>query len=83
MRLSSKQRPPQVSLQLLSDGMILGPNQAVGSHCMLALPKQERNNRAGCELICRGLCLGERRTAGPSTTLRSGRDDKGEGGDFY
>jgi hypothetical protein len=22
-------------------------------------------------------------TAGPSTTLRSGRDDKGWGGDFY
>jgi hypothetical protein len=25
----------------------------------------------------------ERETADPSTALRSGRDDKGEGGDFY
>jgi hypothetical protein len=30
-----------------------------------------------------GSCVGARRTAGPSPPLRSARDDKGEGGDFY
>ena len=79
MRLSPRQKLLQVSSQLLSDSLILGSNQSVVSHCMLG------NNHAesAANSFAGGLCLGERRTAGPSTSLRSGRDDKGEGGGFY
>jgi hypothetical protein len=35
---------------------------------------------AGLRAHSRGLCSGDRRTAGPSTSLRFGRDDKGESG---
>jgi hypothetical protein len=80
VRLSPKQRPLQVSSQLLSYGLILDlTNLQFATGCLDNPSRRETNARKELRVPLRPL-FGRKAHC---RSLGFARDDKGEGGDFY